>query len=150
MLGLCKRNIERVYGQHGLAIDNVRIFSKDIERLGEVLSEQDVVERIYINFCNPWPKRSYQKHRLTHPRQLAIYRQFLHPQGEIWFNTDDDQLFEDSIDYLIQSGFSIRYLTMDLAHSGFEENIQTEHEQMFEEKGIPTKFLIACKEPEFV
>ena len=102
------------------------------------------MERIYINFCNPWSQKAkHRKRRLTHPRQLEQYKTFLAPGGEIWFKTDDDSLFADSVHYFEECGFSIRYQTLDLHHSGFEGNIPTEHEAMFSEQGIPIKFLIA-------
>ena len=146
VLGLAKRNIERIYGEAGRKPDNVRILSQDIERIFLMLSPEDPVERIYINFCNPWPKPKHKKKRLTHPRQLLHYREFLVPGGEIWFKTDDASLFEESLAYFAQMGFSIQYLTRDLHQSGFSGNITTEHEEMFSSQGIPIRFLIARKE----
>ena len=76
------------------------------------------------------------------------YRSFLQDGGEIWFKTDDDPLFDDSLEYFAQCGFSVRYLTRDLHNSGFSGSYSTEHERMFSAQGIPIKFLIAVKEPE--
>ena len=98
ILGLTKRNIEKAYEQAGKEVDNVRIFAYDIERILQVLDRNDEVERIYINFCNPWPKKKHKKKRLTYPRQLFFYQEFLKDGGEIWFKTDDDELFEESLD----------------------------------------------------
>ena len=103
----------------------------------------NVVDRIYINFCNPWPKKKHKKKRLTYPRQLFFYQEFLKNGGEIWFKTDDDELFEESLTYFNMCGFTQEYITYDLAASGFAENIVTEHENMFMEQGIKIKFLIA-------
>ncbi|MBC8571069.1 tRNA (guanosine(46)-N7)-methyltransferase TrmB [Zongyangia hominis] len=144
VLVLTKRNIEQAYAQRGLPIDNVRILSQDIERIGMILSPDDRVERIYINFCNPWTEKArHHKRRLTHTRQLRNYQQFLSSGGEIWFKTDDDVLFDASLAYLESCGFSLRYLTRDLHQSGFSENIPTEHEEMFAKDGVKIKFLIA-------
>ena len=143
ILGLTKRNIEAAFAQQERPVDNVRIFAYDIERILQVLSKEDVVDRIYINFCNPWPKKKHKKKRLTYPRQLFSYQEFLKDGGEIWFKTDDDELFEESLEYFKLCGFTQKYLTRDLANSGFAENILTEHEKMFMEQGIPIKFLIA-------
>lgn len=143
ILGLTKRNIEKSYAQAGKEVDNVRIFAYDIERILQVLNAQDEVDRIYINFCNPWPKKKHKKKRLTYPRQLFFYQEFLKNGGEIWFKTDDDELFEESLEYFQMCGFTQEYITYDLAQSGFSENIQTEHEKMFMEQGIKIKFLIA-------
>ena len=143
ILGLTKRNIEKAYEQAGKEVDNVRIFAYDIERILQVLDRNDEVERIYINFCNPWPKKKHKKKRLTYPRQLFFYQEFLKDGGEIWFKTDDDELFEESLDYFAMCGFTQEFITYDLAASGFAENIVTEHEQMFMDQGIKSKFLIA-------
>ena len=78
VLILAKRKIEAAYAAAGRPIDNVKIMSTDIERIKGVLTAEDTVSRIYINFCNPWSKNaSSNKHRLTYPRQLIQYREFL-------------------------------------------------------------------------
>lgn len=148
VLILAKRNIERVYQEKGLVPDNVQIMSLDIERILNAFNEQDQVQRIYINFCNPWNKKlAHKKHRLTHTRQLALYRTILAPEGEIYFKTDDDALFKDSLTYFEEAGFEIIWHTFDLHQQEPEWNIRTEHEQMFTQQGIPTKALIAVKRP---
>ncbi len=146
MLGLAKRNVERVYKEKGLPTDNVRLTAHNIERIDMMLDEQDETDRIYINFCNPWPRCKHKKRRLTHPRQLMNYRKFLKDGCEIHFKTDDEELFEESREYLKECGFRVRYITYDLHQSGYEPNIMTEHEKMFSEEGIAIKFLIAVKE----
>ncbi len=120
--------------------------AQEIGLINEMLDENDKISRIYINFCNPWPKKKHKKRRLTHTRQLTQYRNFLKENGEIWFKTDDDELFEESLEYFKEGKFRIEYITYDLHTSGFEGNVQTEHERMFTEQGIKTKFLIAIKE----
>lgn len=140
------KHIDAAFAEQGKAPDNVLILSHDIERIGLMLDESDVIERIYINFCNPWPKDSYKKHRLTHTRQLLQYRAFLRDGGEIWFKTDDDQLFAESLAYFKESGFVQTYLTYDLHASGFAGNIETEHERLFSAQGIPIKFTIMRKD----
>ena len=75
VLILAKRKVEAAYAAAQLPPDNVKIASLDIERLSGVFSPADTVQRIYINFCNPWSKNAgSNKHRLTHPRQLLQYR----------------------------------------------------------------------------
>lgn len=145
ILGVAKRNVEAAFREAGREVDNVALTAQDIERIHLILDGKDTVDRIYINFCNPWPKPTYKKKRLTHPKQLAKYRAFLKPGGEVHFKTDDSGLFEDSVRYFEEEGFAVRYLTRDLHASGYEPNIMTEHEQMFSEQGIPIKFLIAVK-----
>ena len=122
--------------------------STDIERIKGVLTPEDTVHRIYINFCNPWSKNaSSNKHRLTYPRQLIQYRAFLEDGGEIYFKTDDDDLFRDSLEYFPASGYEITWKTFDLHENEPAWNIRTEHEGMFTEMGIKFKALIARKLP---
>lgn len=144
MLGLAKRNIEQRYEETKSEIDNIIITRYDIERILNILSIEDNVTRIYINFCNPWPRGKHHKKRLTHTRQLEKYKQFLRKNGEIYFKTDDDSLFADSLSYLKQTGFIIEKITYDLEkEENFWDNIITEHEQMFMNEGIKIKAVIA-------
>ena len=145
MLGLAKRKIEEIYKEQNKEIDNVLLTRFDIERILLILEEADKVDRIYINFCNPWPRGKHHKKRLTHIKQLEHYKQFLKPNGCIYFKTDDDNLFEESISYLEQTGFTIEKITRDLKREpDFWENIETEHEKMFSEQGIKIKALLGA------
>ena len=142
MLGLSKRNIEEAYKDKD--IDNIFLIRANAERIFEVFGEKDKVDRIYINFCNPWPKGKHKKRRLTHPRQLENYKTFLAEDGAIYFKTDDDELFGESLEYFETSGFEIVKKTYDLHNDMiFEENVITEHEKMFSDEGIKIKALIA-------
>ena len=144
MLGLAKRNIEQTYNEEKKEIDNVILTRFDIERIPLILSKDDGIKRIYINFCNPWPKGKHRKKRLTHTRQLEKYKEFLADGAEFYFKTDDDDLFTASIGYFEEAGFNILKKTFDL-HSEpiWDNNIETEHEKMFSEQGIKIKALIA-------
>lgn len=153
MLAVARRTIAKAFEEAGREIDNIRLVSVNIEAISEALDENDRADRIYINFCNPWPRKKHKKHRLTHRRQLYQYRTFLADGGEIHFKTDDDDLFEESIPYFEETGFRITYITRDLHSSGYEHNLETEHERMFTEEGKKIKFLIAVKEelpPDYV
>ena len=144
MLGLAKRNVEKIYKENNLEPTNIYLTRFDIERILLILDKKDEVERIYINFCNPWPKGKHRKKRLTHTRQLEKYKEFLKPNAEIYFKTDDDDLFNSSLGYFDETGFEIVKKTYDLhSENIFEENIETEHEKMFSEQGIKIKALIA-------
>ena len=146
MLGLAKRTVEQTYNEANKKIDNVLLTRFDIERIELILSKEDNIKRIYINFCNPWPKGKHRKKRLTHTRQLEKYREFLKDEGEIFFKTDDDGLFNDSLNYFTECGFEILDKTYDLEHTpNFWNNIMTEHEKMFMEQGIKIKALKAKK-----
>ena len=142
MLGLSKRNIEAAYNFENP--ENLFLIRANVERISEVFDRADGVKRIYINFCNPWPKKKHNKKRLTHPRQLVQYKEILSEDGEIYFKTDSDELFEASLEYFKEAEFEVTKITYDL-HSEliFEENVVTEHEKMFSEEGIKIKALIA-------
>ncbi len=143
VLGPAKRLIEKAYGAKNADPDNIVLTAYDIEQIPNILSPRDTVERIYINFCNPWPRAKHHKRRLTHPRQLEKYRQFLAKDGEIWFKTDDDELFADTLGYLDECGFAVFAETEDLHAENCPENAMTEHELIFMEKGIKIKALKA-------
>ena len=112
MLGMAKRNVEVAYGirqstnkeeienevEKQKQVKNLKLTRYDISRISNILGENDKIERIYINFCNPWPRGKHHKKRLTHVRQLEQYKKFL--KGEIFFKTDDSTLFEATIKYL--------------------------------------------------
>lgn len=116
MLGLAKRNIEAEYTEKHKEINNIYITRYDIERILNIFDSEDKIERIYINFCNPWPRGKHHKKRLTHIRQLEKYKNFLIDGGKIYFKTDDDNLFNDSLSYFKEAGFTIKKLTYDLAN----------------------------------
>lgn len=144
MLGLAKRNVEQVYEEKHIKPENIALTRFDIERILLILDKTDDIKRIYINFCNPWPKGKHRKKRLTHSRQLEKYKQILSDDGEVYFKTDDDDLFNSSLIYFEESGFEIVSKTYDLHNEPiFENNIETEHEKMFSEQGIKIKALIA-------
>ena len=145
VLGLAKRNIEEAYNEKNKCVDNIKLMAQEIGLINEMLGKEDLISRIYINFCNPWPKEKHKKRRLTHTRQLEQYKTFSKNECEIYFKTDDDGLFEESLEYFKEAGFKITYITYDLHNSDFEGNVETEHEKMFTDKGIKTKFLIAVK-----
>lgn len=144
VLGLAKRNVEKEYLEKQREIDNVLLTAYEIEIIQNILNEKDEVERIYINFCNPWPKPRHNKKRLTHTKQLEKYKIFLKTGGEIYFKTDDYELYKATIRYLEETGFEIVKKTENLHREPiWENNIETEHEKMFEEQGITTKAIIA-------
>lgn len=143
MLGLAKRKIEESYKLANRKVDNVILARCNIERILNMMDKEDVVDRIYINFCNPWPRGKHQKKRLTHTKQLELYKVFLKKGGQVYFKTDDDGLFASSLRYFEEAGYKIISKTYDLHSENVEENIQTEHEEMFSSQGIKIKALIA-------
>ncbi len=104
--------------------------------------EEDEIDGIYINFCNPWPKNRQHKRRLTHPRLLELYRHILKNSGLIELKTDDRSFFEDSIDYFKSCGFELVEVDFDLPEDK-EGNIVTEYESKWRSKGIAICYLKA-------
>lgn len=144
MLGVGRRNVERIFAEAGKSSpDNVALVRCNVEMIDKAFSAQDGIAVMYINFCNPWPRLKHRKRRLTYPRKLNMYRDFLTKDAVIYFKTDDDELFEDSVGYFEESHYHIRYITRDLHNSDVTGNIVTEHEQMFTDEGIPIKYLEA-------
>ncbi len=144
MLGYVRRKAEIEYGNK--EVENLLIVAQNIEQILDIMDENDEVERLYINFCNPWPRPKHKKKRLTHTKQLEKYKVFLKENAEIYFKTDDDELFNDSIKYFNDSGFKIINTTYNLHEEPiWDNNIITEHERMFSEEGIKIKALIAKK-----
>ena len=143
VLVLAKRNIEKAYKEKNEEVNNLKLMAQEIGLIEDVFSKDDIVSRIYINFCNPWPKERHKKRRLTFSKQLEKYKTFLTENGEIYFKTDDDNLFEESLEYFKEAGLNVEYITYDLHNSDVKGNVRTEHENMFSEQGIKIKFLIA-------
>lgn len=145
MLAVARRNIVQLFSANNKECKNIALVSYNVDKISEIVSKDDGISRIYINFCNPWPRLKHNKRRLTHPTKLNQYKDILTDNGEIHFKTDSDLLFEDSLEYFKECGFEITYLTRDLHNSDYEGNIVTEHEKMFSDEGVPIKFLIAKK-----
>lgn len=144
MLGVGRRNIEKLFEENGLSSPtNIALVAYNVENIENIFSESDGIQALYINFCNPWPREKHKKRRLTFPKKLVKYRDFLKDDAKIYFKTDDDPLFEDSILYFQQTGYDIVCLTRDLHLSEVPNNIETEHEKMFTQQGIPIKYLEA-------
>lgn len=103
------------------------------------------IDRVYLNFSCPFPKKKYASHRLTNRRFLSIYEQLMKSGGEIIQKTDNMQLFEYSIEEFSQCGFSLKNVTLDLHNSKIEGNIMTEYEERFTNLGQPIYSLTAYK-----
>lgn len=137
MLALCKRAADRAYAEAGRDPSNLRITAADIEHIDTVLAPPDHVAQLHIQFPNPWPKPSHRKRRLTHTRQLQLYRPFLDADSRIFIKTDDAPLYHDTLRYLGEAGFEIISATDDLYRDGVPNGaLLTEHERMFLADGL--------------
>lgn len=143
ILGVGRRNIAAAFGEE--QPDNVAICYYNIERLTRLFTPDEGVERLYINFCNPWPTAGHHKRRLTHTRQLEAYKALLGEGGEIWFKTDNEDLYLATIRYMEEAGYEIFFNTRDLHSKEDKDNIVTEHELMFTSQGVKIKALRCMK-----
>lgn len=148
VLVIAKRAAEREFDLAGRPVDNLLAMSWDIERIPQILDARDMADTLYINFPNPWPKPKHWKRRLTHPRQLSLYRAFLRDGGMVYFKTDDDELFQDSQRYFAQAGFELVRVEADYYAGNVPQDVVlTEHEQMFLNRGLAVHYIEARKLP---
>lgn len=111
------------------------------QRLLEFFDE-DEIDRIYINFCNPWPKNRQHKKRLSHPRFLELYRKILKDGGKIELKTDDRPFFDDSIRYFEKMDYDLEEVDFDL-DADRRGNIVTEYETKWRGLGVKINYLRA-------
>ena len=123
--------------------DNLRLIRMDAENIEEVF-DKDEVDRIYLNFSDPWPKDRHAKRRLTSTRFLERYDNILTPEGRVMFKTDNKDLFDFSLEQVEEAGWILENHTYDLHHSEYNEgNVMTEYEVKFSAKGNPICRLVA-------
>ena len=125
--------------------DNLRLIRMDAENIEEVF-DKDEVDRIYLNFSDPWPKDRPAKRRLTSTRFLERYDNILTPEGRVMFKTDNKDLFDFSLEQVEEAGWILENHTYDLHHSEYNEgNVMTEYEEKFSAKGNPICRLVAYR-----
>ncbi|MBR4123437.1 MAG: tRNA (guanosine(46)-N7)-methyltransferase TrmB [Clostridia bacterium] len=117
-------------------LPNLRFIKCGAEYLEKYIKE-DSIERIFLNFSCPFPKKAYASHRLTHAKFLNIYKNILKEGAEIHQKTDNIHFFEFSLESFSNNGFSFKNISLDLHKSDFEGNIETEYEQKFASLGFP-------------
>ncbi|MBR2520224.1 MAG: tRNA (guanosine(46)-N7)-methyltransferase TrmB [Selenomonadaceae bacterium] len=127
---------------HEKNLSNVRLIVFDVSNITELFAEHEV-DRLYINFCDPWPKKRHAKRRLTYVKFLELYRKILAPDGEIFFKTDNRGLFDFSLEQFELAGMDVRDVTNDLHANEPPENIRTEYETKFSAQGVPINFCVA-------
>ena len=125
----CEKAIE-------MGVDNVRFLKCGAEYITKYLKPHSI-ERIFLNFSCPFPKKSHASHRLTSSTFLPLYKELLSHGAEIHQKTDNRQLFEFSLEQLSNHGFALKNISLDLHNSDFEGNIVTEYEQRFVSQGLP-------------
>ena len=131
-----------------LFLPNLYFLCVDARTLPEIFAEGEV-DRIYLNFSDPWPKDRHAKRRLTSPQFMALYDRILAPEGQVEFKTDNMGLFDYSLESIPEAGWTITASTKDLHHSDMAEgNIMTEYEAKFSAMGNPICKLIAVRHGE--
>jgi len=120
-----------------LEMDNLYFLRMDAEDIVSIFAQGEV-DGIYLNFSDPWPKDRHAKRRLTSSRFLERYYYILKPEGTVIFKTDNQELFDFSLEQARQAGWVILSSTRDLHHSPYvQENIMTEYEERFSAMGHP-------------
>lgn len=115
------------------ALPNLKFLSFDAAALGEIFAPGEI-DRIYLNFSDPWPPNRQRKRRLTWRAFLAVYDEILCETGAIYFKTDNQRLFEWSLGELCQNNWLLQNISLDLHASG-QDNIMTEYEEKFSAQG---------------
>lgn len=140
-------SMNAVSEETGQAPPNLALMLADVDHIEEWFAPQEV-ERIYLNFSDPWPKKRHIKRRLTHPERLRKYLRVLAEGGEIHMRTDSSILFEYSLNaFLEEKDFALRHISLDVHREGTPDDyIFTEYERKFVEQGLPIYRLVAQKQ----
>ncbi|MEX6128545.1 tRNA (guanosine(46)-N7)-methyltransferase TrmB [Staphylococcus saprophyticus] len=115
-------------------LTNIKLICNDAIELNDYFKDGEV-SRLYLNFSDPWPKKRHTKRRLTYQTYLALYKQVLKDDGEIHFKTDNRGLFAYSLESMSQFGMYFTKINLNLHEEDDEENIETEYERKFSDKG---------------
>jgi tRNA (guanine-N7-)-methyltransferase len=121
---------------------NVRLAAGCASKLDACFAEGEV-DRILLNFSDPWPKKARAKRRLTHAGFLERYRKVLVPGGDLHFKTDNRGLFEFTLEHLSEHGWRLESVNLDLHAAEPEDNVRTEYEEAFAAEGHPIYRLVA-------
>lgn len=138
--------LRAVEKQDALQLANLRFIRMDAEAVGEVFGCGEI-QRIYLNFSDPWPKDRHAKRRLTSRQFFERYNKIMDGQGQVEFKTDNRALFDFSLEEVKAAGWKLAAATYDLHHDPVlsEGNIMTEYEQRFSALGNPICKLIAIR-----
>ena len=115
-------------------LNNILFAWADVKNILDYFDEYEL-SRVYVNFCDPWPKKRWAKRRLTHTNFLNMYEKVLNENGELHFKTDNQNLFEFSLNEISANDWQLKNISLDLANSDFE-NVTTEYEDKFMSYGM--------------
>lgn len=127
-------------------LSNIKFLCIDAATITDIFAK-DEIDKIYLNFSDPWPKDRHAKRRLTSRQFFARYNDILKPQGRVEFKTDNHDLFTFSLEEVEEAGWQLEAHTFDLHHDDVlnEGNIMTEYEEKFSSLGNPIHKLIAYR-----
>lgn len=139
------RALEKYETEEFCRLENIRFICMDANDIAEVFAPEEV-DKIYLNFSDPWPKARHARRRLTSKEFLSRYEKVLAKDGTLEFKTDNRPLFEFSLEQAEEAeGWKVKEHTFDLHHNEKmnEGNVMTEYEQKFSSQGNPIHKLIA-------
>ena len=140
------RAVEKYDTEEYNELANVRFVCMDARNVADVFAPGEI-EKIYLNFSDPWPKARHAKRRLTSKEFLERYEKILPEGGTIEFKTDNTELFNFSLEQIKEAGWTLQRFTYDLHHHEElnKDNVMTEYEEKFSQKGNPINMLIAVR-----
>lgn len=140
------RALEKFDTEEFCELTNIRFICMDAMELPDVF-ESEEVEKIYLNFSDPWPKKRHARRRLTSTVFFAQYDKVLAKEGVVEFKTDNRPLFEFSLEQVEEAGWKLLGSTFDLHHDAAmnQGNVMTEYEEKFSAQGNPIHKLIATR-----
>lgn len=138
------RGLEKFDTEEWNTLTNIRFICMDAATLPEVFAPEEI-DKIYLNFSDPWPKARHAKRRLTSTRFFSCYDQVLKHNGIVEFKTDNITLFDFSLEQVVEAGYVLEKHTHNLHHDPYMNigNIMTEYEAKFSALGNPICKLIA-------
>jgi len=143
VLALAIKKLDRFEEEKNIKLDNLLLLDIDAKTLTEVF-ETGEVDKIYLNFSDPWPKKKHAKRRLTSDEFLNVYKNILNKDSDIEFKTDNRKLFEYSILNLNKNKVNMEYVSLDL-HEENVFNVVTEYEEKFSKLGPIYKLVFNFK-----
>lgn len=148
VVSLATKKIARFEQEIGETLNNLKVLDYNALELENIFLETQV-DKIYLNFSDPWPKKKHEKRRLTSDAFLKVYNKILKPEGAIEFKTDNRGLFEYSIMNMNKNKMNIEYITLNLHQDinlgkldNEEQNIMTEYEAKFMANGPIYKLIV--------
>lgn len=135
--------VRAIQKSNELELNNLKLIRMDAMEINEVFNKE--IDKIYLNFSDPWPKERHAKRRLTSPIFLAKYDTIFRDIPNITMKTDNNDLFEYSLESLTEYGYEMTMITRDLYSTDISDNIATEYEKKFVKKGIKINKFIAIK-----